>query len=62
MIMNKDSIVLYIFAANKPFGILLEVFLKNHIFVKHLIQNLELLKYGLQIDIVNHQKQKTEKI
>ena len=54
MIMNKDSIVLYIFAANKPFGILLEVFLRNHIFVKHLIQNLELLKYGLQINIVNH--------
>ena len=31
---QQDSRVLYIFASNKPFGSLLEIFPKNHIFLK----------------------------
>ena len=31
---QQDSRVLYIFVSNKPFGSLLEIFPKNHIFLK----------------------------
>ena len=51
---QQDSIVLYAFAPNKPFGSLLETSPTNHIFLKHLTQNYKTLKYGLQIKIVNH--------
>ena len=51
---QQDSRVLYTFVPNKPFGSLLEVSPKNHIFIKHLIQNMMKLKYGSQIKIVNH--------
>ena len=42
---QQDSRALYKFVANKPFDSLLKISPKNHIFLKHLIQNLELLKY-----------------
>ena len=46
--------MLYTFVPNKPFGSLLEISLKNHIFLKRLIQNFKKSKYGLQIKIVSH--------
>ena len=52
---EQDSRVLYTFVPNKPFGSLLEISPTNHS-----TQNFKTLKYGLQIKIVNHQKQKTE--
>ena len=54
---QQDSRVLYIFVTNKSFGSQQKIIS----FQKHLIQNFKQLKYGLQIKIVNHQKQKTEK-
>ena len=54
---QQDSRVLYIFVTNKSFG----SYQKIISFQKHLIQNFKQLKYGLQIKIVNHQKQMTEK-
>ena len=51
---QKDSRILYTFVPNKVFGSLLEISSKNHIFLKHLIQNFKLLKYGLQTKIVKH--------
>ena len=54
---QQDSRVLYIVVTNKSFG----SYQKIISFQKHLIQNFKQLKYGLQIKIVNHQKQKTEK-
>ena len=51
---QQDSRVLYTFVPNKPFGSLLEISPKNLIFLKHLIQDFKILKYGLQIKIVNH--------
>ena len=51
---NQDSRMLYTFVPNKPFGSLLEISLKNHIFLKKLIQNFKKSKYGLQIKIVSH--------
>ena len=57
-IVNKDyqqgSIVLYTFVPYKPFGSLSKISPKNHIFLKIFIQNFKLLKYGIQIKIVNH--------
>ena len=50
---QQDSRVLYAFVPNKPFGSLLEVSPKNNIFLKT-FQNFKLLKYGLQIKVVNH--------
>ena len=58
---QQDSRVLYTFVLNKPFGSLLESSPANHIFLKTLNSNhCKPLKYGLQIKIVNHQKEKTE--
>ena len=51
---QQDSRVLYTFALNKPFGSLLEVSPTNHIFSETLTQNMIKLKYGSQIQIVNH--------
>ena len=47
---QQDSRVLYTFVPNKPFGRLLEISRKNHIFLKRFSS----LNYGLQIKIVNH--------
>ena len=59
---QQDSRVLYLFVPNKPFGSLLEISPKNHIFLK--IFNSEFqatgFMHGFQINIVNHQKQNTE--
>ena len=49
---QQDSRVLYTFVSNKPFGSLLRTSLTNHIFLK--TQNTQTLKYGSQIQIVNH--------
>ena len=51
---QQDSKVLYAFVPNKPFGSLLEISPKNHIFLKHLIQNFITLECGLQNKIVSH--------
>ena len=51
---QQDSRILYTFVPNKVFGSLLEISSKNYIFLKHLIQNFKLLKYGLQTKIVKH--------
>ena len=52
---QQDSRVLCTFVPNKPFGSLLKISQTNFS-----TQNLMKLKYGSQIKIVNHQKQKTE--
>ena len=44
---EQDSRALYKFVANKPFDSLLKCLQKIISFLKHLIQHLELLKYGL---------------
>ena len=49
---QQDSRFLYTFVPNKPFGSLLEVSPKNHVFLK--IFNSELQKYSLEIKIVTH--------
>ena len=50
---QKDSRVLYTFVPNKSFGSLLDISPSNHIFRKHLIQNMMQLLHGSQIKIVN---------
>ena len=56
---QQDSRVLYMFIPNKSFGQLLDISPKNFIFSKKLlIQNFLILKYGLVIKILNHQRQK----
>ena len=56
---QQDSKVLYPFDSNKSFGQLLDISPKNFIFSKKLlIQNFHILKYGLVIKILNHQRQK----
>ena len=50
---QQDSRVLYIFVPNKPFGNLLEISPKNHIFQK-IVQNFKTLEYGFQMKTVNH--------
>ena len=53
---QQDSRVLYTFVPNKSFGQLLDISPKNFKFLnfKHLVQNFRILKYGLQIEIINH--------
>ena len=51
---QQDSRVLFTFVPNIPFGSLLEICPTNHIFLKHLTQNIMKLKYGSQIKIVYH--------
>ena len=50
---RQDSRVLYTFAPNKSFGQLLNISPKNFTFLKNLIQNFHVLKYGLLIKILN---------
>ena len=50
---RQDSRVLYTFAPNKSFGQLLNISPKNFTFLKNLIQNFHILKYGLLIKILN---------
>ena len=52
---QKDSRVLYTFVLNKPFGSLLEISPKNHIFLKTFnSENMMKLKHGSQIKIFNY--------
>ena len=51
---HQDSRVLYTFASNKSFGKLLDISPKNFMFLKLLIQNFHMLKYGLLLKILNH--------
>ena len=51
---QQDSRVLYIFVPNKSYGQLLDISLKNFIFLKPLIQNFHILKYDLLIKILSH--------
>ena len=54
---QQDSRVLSSFIPNTRFGSLLEISPTNHIFLKMFnseLQDTEVLKYGLQIKIVNH--------
>ena len=48
---QRDSRVLYTFVPNKPFGEFIRNFSEKS---KFKIQNFNILKYGLQIKIVNH--------
>ena len=57
---QQDSRVLYIFILNKPFGNLLEIPPTNFIPLKTFHSEFKSLKYGLQIKIISHQKQKTK--
>ena len=50
---QQDSRVLYTFVPNKSFGRLLDISLSNHIFLKHLIQNMVKLLHSSLIKIVN---------
>ena len=50
---QQDSRVLYTFVPNKPFGSLLEISPKNHIFLKTFSSEFKTLEYGLQTKIVN---------
>ena len=50
---QRDSRVLYTFIPNKSFIQLLNISPKNFIFLKHLIQNVHTLWYGLLIKIQN---------
>ena len=58
---QQDSGVLYTLVPNKPFGSLLEISPTNHIFLKKFNSEYDEIKVGLQIKIVNHQKQKINK-
>ena len=49
---QQKSRVLYTFVPNNSFGQLLDISPENFIFQKHLIQNICILKYGLQIKIL----------
>ena len=52
---QQDSRVLYMFVPNKPFGSLLEISPKNHIFLKTFnSENMMKLKHGSQIKIFNY--------
>ena len=51
---QQDSLVLYTFVPNKPFGSVLEISPANHIFLKHSTQNMMKLKYGSPIKTVNY--------
>ena len=44
---QQDSLVLYTFVPNKPFGSVLEISPANHIFLKHSTQNMMKLKYSV---------------
>ena len=51
---QQDSRILYAFVPHKPFGSLLEISPKNHIFFFKFTSEFKKSKYGLQIKIVNH--------
>ena len=51
---QQDSLVLYTFVPNKPFGSVLEISPANHIFLKHSTRNMMKLKYGSPIKTVNY--------
>ena len=53
---QQDSRVLYTLVPNKPFGSLLEISPKNHIFLKTFNSEFQVIKVCLQIKIVNHEK------
>ena len=57
---QQNSRVLYIFVPSNPFGRPLEISPTNHIIFKIFNSEFKTLKYGLQVKIVNHQKNKTE--
>ena len=50
---QQDSRVLYTFVPKKSFSQLLDISPKSFIFLKLLIQNFHILKYGLLIKILN---------
>ena len=49
---QQDSRVLYTFVTNKSFGQLLDISLKNFIFLKTFYSEFHILKYGLLIKIL----------
>ena len=51
---QQDPRMLYTFVPNKPFGSLLEISPKYHIFLKIFSSEFQESKYGLQIKIVSH--------
>ena len=52
---QQDSRVLYTFVPNKPFGSLLEIYPRNHTFLKTFSSEFQTIEIcGLQIEIVNH--------
>ena len=51
---QQDPRMLYTFVPNKPFGSLLEISPKYHIFLKIFSSEFQESKYGLQIKIVCH--------
>ena len=52
---QQDSRVLYTFVPNKPFGSLLEIYPRNHTFLKTFTSEFQTIEVcGLQIEIVNH--------
>ena len=53
---QQDSRVFYIFVPNKSFGQLLDISRKKKLFLKLLIQNFDILKYGLLIKILYHSR------
>ena len=57
---QQDSIVLYTFVPNKPFGNLLEISPKNHIFLKPFNSEFQVIQVWFTVQIVNNKKQKTE--
>ena len=52
-VLVQDSVLLYTSVPNKSFGQLLDISPENFIFLKILIQIFDILKYGLQIKILN---------
>ena len=54
----QDSNTLYAFVPNKSFGQLLDISPKHFMFLKTLTQNFNILKYGLLIKSLNHQRKK----
>ena len=57
---QQDSIVFYTFVPNKPFGSLLEISPKNHIFLKPFSSEFQAIQVWFTVQIVNNKKQKTE--
>ena len=51
---QQDSRVVYTFVPNKPFGILLEISPKNHIFLKTFNSVFQTIKVWFTDKIVNH--------